>query len=165
MTTWWGVLAVVNAGVTLFGATIYLGTLWVVELFLRPTWSSLTLDSVEVRFTMPIKAATTFFRAAVIPLLVSGLLLVWSSWGNPAATVCAVVALACYVAIALWFQFVMLPINTAVMAGTAATDDELREQIHKWASMNVARFWMAAGYWLASAGFLVTTGQLWEALS
>ena len=46
-------LLVLNTLYFLFGATLYMGTMWVLRLFLYPTWRSLTPENVDVHFGIP----------------------------------------------------------------------------------------------------------------
>ena len=70
------VLLLVNALYFLFGATMYMGTMWVLRFFLYPTWRSLTRDSVGTHFGIPTLEATKFFTYVVPLMFVNGIVLV-----------------------------------------------------------------------------------------
>lgn len=158
-------LALANAGLTAFGASLYMGLMLVVRFFLRPAWKSLTVDTVEVFFGIPIVAATRFFRFMFIPYLLSSALLVWTGWGHAAAVVCAIVAAACYLTLALWFQLRMLPVNTRLLSGDVTDNGELQPLFARWNALNEVRVVVSCIYWLAALGFLVSAHHIWEGLS
>ena len=49
----------------LLGATIYLGVLTTLRLFLYPSWTTLRPDTTQDHFTAPTEAATRFFLIAI----------------------------------------------------------------------------------------------------
>lgn len=158
-------LALANAGLSAFGASLYMGLMLVVRCFLRPAWNSLSVDTVGVFFGIPIVAATRFFRVMFIPYLLSSALLVWTGWGHGAAVVCATVAAACYLTLALWFQLRMLPVNTRLLSGDVTDNGELQQLFARWNALNEVRVGVSCIYWLAALGFLVSADHLWEGLT
>ncbi len=75
-------LLLLNALYFLFGATMYVGTMWVLKFFLYPTWESLDRGNVDMHFGIPTRQATKFFTVVVPPMFISGIILVWSEWGT-----------------------------------------------------------------------------------
>ena len=65
-------LLLVNAVYFLFGASMYMGTMWVLRFFLYPTWRSLTPDNVGEHFGVPTILATKFFKRNDAPFGVAG---------------------------------------------------------------------------------------------
>ncbi|WP_449373129.1 hypothetical protein [Arthrobacter psychrolactophilus] len=158
-------LALVNAVFTASAASLYMGLMIVVRYFLKPAWAQLTPDTVKGYFGLPILKATRFFRIMFLPYLISSVLLIFSGWGEPVAVVCAWVAAACYLVMALWFQFKMLPVNTRLLSGHVGSTQELHQLLARWQTLNELRVVVSILYWLASIGFLVASGHLWEGLS
>lgn len=158
-------LALANATLTAFGASLYMGLMLVVRFFLRPAWKSITVDTVGTFFGIPIIAATRFFRIMFVPYLLSSALLIWTGWGHPAAAVCACLAAACYLTLALWFQLRMLPVNTRLLSGEVSDNAELQPLFSRWNSLNEVRVVVSCIYWLSVLGFLVSARHVWEGLS
>ena len=59
------VLLTINHVYWLLGATIYLGVLTTLRLFLYPSWTTLRPDTTQDHFTAPTEAATRFFLIAI----------------------------------------------------------------------------------------------------
>lgn len=76
------ILLLINALYFLFGATMYMGTMWVLRFFLYPTWRVLTPENVDDHFGVPTTLATRFFTFVVPPMFLSGIVLVWSERGR-----------------------------------------------------------------------------------
>ncbi len=158
-------LALANAGLTAFGASLYMGLMLVVRFFLRPAWSALTTETLGTFFGIPIVAATRFFRIMFVPYLLSSALLVWTGWGHAAAAACAIVAAACYLTLALWFQLRMLPLNQRLLSGEIFDNTELQPLLARWNSLNEVRVVVSCVYWLAALGFLAGAHHVWDGLS
>src|SRR4029453_2061723 len=75
-------LLLLNALYFLFGATMYVGTMWVLKFFLYPTWESLDRGNVDMHFGIPTRQATKFFTVVVPPMFISGIILAWTEWGT-----------------------------------------------------------------------------------
>ncbi|MGP0222648.1 hypothetical protein [Paenarthrobacter sp. NCHU4564] len=154
-------LLLANALYFLFGATMYVGTMWVLKLFLYPTWHGLSRDNVDTYFGIPTRAATRFFTAVVPLMFISGGILVWSEWG----TLRLVPAIICLVGIVVltWVgQGLIIPINVRIRGGDFADDTELRSLLKRWMLLNDIRFYVSTLTWAAIVWLLVDRGKLWE---
>ncbi|WP_426006601.1 hypothetical protein ACPFL9_06825 [Paenarthrobacter sp. NyZ202] len=154
-------LLLANALYFLFGATMYVGTMWVLKLFLYPTWHGLSRDNVDTYFGIPTHAATRFFTAVVPLMFISGGILVWSEWG----TLRLVPAIICLVGIVVltWVgQGLIIPINVRIRGGDFADDTELRSLLKRWMLLNDIRFYVSTLTWAAIVWLLVDRGKLWE---
>ena len=157
-------LLLINALYFLFGATMYVGTMWVLKLFLYPTWHGLSRDNVDTYFGIPTRAATKFFTAIVPIMFISGGILVWSEWG----TIRLIPAIICLVGIITltWVgQGIIIPINVRIRGGDFADDTELRALLKRWMTLNDIRFYVSTLTWAAIVWLLVDRGRLWEAFA
>ncbi|MEU6546371.1 anthrone oxygenase family protein [Streptomyces sp. NPDC046859] len=157
-------LLLVNALYFLFGATMYMGTMWVLRLFLYPTWRALTPDNVDVHFGVPTRLATRFFTVVVPLMLISGIVLVWSEWGSWYV----VLATVCMVGIALitWFgQGIIVPVNKRIQGGRFDGQAGLTRLLVRWMRLNDIRFVFATVTWAAIVWYIAAKGDLWGALS
>jgi len=159
-----GWLLLVTALYFLFGATMYMGTMWVLKFFLYPTWRGLTPDTEPVHFAIPTLAATRFFTVIVPLMLVAGGVLVVSEWGDPRvwfswACVAGIIFLT-YVG-----QALIIPINKKIRAGSYDGVDGLRALLRRWMWLNDLRFYGSTVLWLVIVAYIVDKGQLAAAFS
>lgn len=148
----------------LFGATMYVGTMWVLKWFLFPTWHGLTRDNVAVHFGVPTRRATTFFTVVVPPMFVAAIVLVVTEWG----TGWVWFGVACLVGIfVLTFvgQGIIIPINRRIRGGQFADDAELARLLRRWMVLNDVRFYGSTATWLAITTYVVARGDLLGALT
>lgn len=148
----------------LFGATMYMGTMWVLKFFLYPTWESLNRGNVDMHFGIPTRQATKFFTWVVPPLCVSGIILVWTEWGTVRIIPAALCLLGIMVVVVVG-QAMIVPVNIRIQAGDFADDAELRSLLLRWMLLNDIRFYLATLTWLAIVWLLVVKGRLWEAFA
>ncbi|MDH6484162.1 hypothetical protein [Streptomyces sp. SAI-127] len=157
-------LLLVNALYFLFGATMYMGTMWVLRLFLYPTWRALTPENVDVHFGVPTTLATRFFTVVVPLMFISGIVLVWSEWGSWYVVLAAV----CLVGIALltWVgQGIIIPVNKRIRGGQFDGQAGLTPLLGRWMRLNDIRFVGATVTWAAIVWYIAAKGDLWGALS
>lgn len=146
----------------LFGATMYMGTMWVLKLFLYPTWRALTRENVGIHFGVPTLRATAFFTGVVPPMFLAAVVLVVAEWGTGLVWW----ALVCLLGIVMLTgvgQLLIIPVNKDVRGGRYADDEGLRALLKRWMLFNDIRFWGSTVTWVASVGYLVMKTQMWQA--
>lgn len=147
-----------------FGASLYMGTMWTLRLFLFPTWRSLTPDQVEAHFGTPTRLATVFFTWIVPVMFLAAIWLTVAEWG----TVLVWFGVGCLVGIfVLTFvgQGLIIPINKRVRSGEVTDVAELQELLRRWMALNSVRFYGATATWAVVIGYLVVRGDLVGALT
>ena len=159
-----GWLLLVNALYFLFGATIYMGTMWVLRFFLYPTWRGLTPETEPVHFGIPTLAATRFFTFVVPPMMLSGVILVVSEWGTDRVWL-AWLCVAGIIFLTFIGQVLIIPINKRIRGADYADVDELRALLLRWMLLNDLRFYGSTVLWLVVVAYLVVKGSLWEAFT
>jgi hypothetical protein len=152
-------LLLVNALYFLFGATMYIGTMWVLKWFLYPTWETLTPDNVNDHFGTPTIRATKFFPVVVPPMFVSGAVLVWSEWGEP-EVVLAAVCLAGILLLTYVGQQIIIPVNKRVRGGEFDGPEGLTVLLKRWMFLNDIRFYGSTVTWVAIVWYIVAKGDL-----
>ena len=156
-------LLLVNALYFLFGATMYMGTMWVLRLFLYPTWRTLTPDNVDQHFRAPITAATKFFTIVVPPMLLTAVVLVISEWGNPLVWLCAVCLIGT-ILLGLVIRASIVKVNKKIDGGDYDGPAGLTPLLMRWMQLNNIRFVISTVTWAAIVAYLVAKGDLLEAL-
>lgn len=151
-----------NALYFLFGATMYVGTMWVLKFFLYPTWTALDRDSVGTHFGIPTRRATSFFTGVVPPMFISGIVLVATEISSPLVWL-AIVCLAGITFLTGVGQVLIIPINKRVRSGDFADTDELRSLLRRWMLYNDLRFYGSTVTWIASVWYIVAKARTWEA--
>jgi uncharacterized membrane protein len=159
-----GTLLLVNAVYFLFGATMYMGTMWVLRFFLYPTWRGLTPDNVGEHFGVPTIIATKFFTVVVPPMFLSGIVLVVSEWGDPLVWVSAV-CLVGIVVLTYVGQQLIIPVNKKIRGGEFDGPAGLTPLLMKWMQLNNIRFVVSTITWAAIVWYVVAKPDLHEALS
>lgn len=157
-------LLLLNALYFLFGATMYVGTMWVLKFFLYPTWRSLDRGNVDMHFGIPTRQATKFFTGVVPLMFVSAGIMVWAEWGT-VRLIPAILCLVGIIALTVVGQGLIIPINVRVRGGDFADDDELHTLLIRWMLLNDIRFYVSTLTWLAIVWLLVDKGTLWEAFA
>ena len=148
----------------LFGATMYVGTMWVLKWFLFPTWHGLTRANVAVHFGIPTRRATTFFTVVVPLMFVAAIVMIVTEWG----TRWVWFGVACLVGVfVLTFvgQLIIIPINRRVRGGQFADDAELVGLLRRWMVLNDVRFYGSTLTWVAIVWYVVARGDLLGALT
>lgn len=152
-------LLLVNALYFLFGATMYVGTMWVLRFFLYPTWTTLTPDNVDDHFGVPTTLATQFFTVVVPPMFLSGGILVWSEWGDR-MVILAGVCLAGILLLTFVGQRIIVPVNKRVRAGQYDGPAGLTTLLERWMFLNDIRFYASSITWAAIVWYVVAKGDL-----
>lgn len=156
MTEW---LLLANALYFLFGATMYVGTMWVLRFFLYPTWTALTPENVDHHFGVPTTLATKFFTVVVPPMFLSGAILVWSEWGDP-LVVLAAICLGGIVLLTYVGQQIIIPVNKKVRGGDFDGQAGLSTLLKRWMFLNNIRFYGSTVTWVAIVWYIVAKGDL-----
>ena len=161
-----GWLLLVNALYFLFGATMYMGTMWVLRFFLYPTWRVLTPDNVAQHFGVPTILATKFFTIVVPPMFLSGIVLVVTEWGDWSPLVwLAAVCLVGIVVLTYVGQQIIIPVNKKIRGGEFDGPAGLTPLLMRWMQLNNIRFVVSTITWAAIVWYVVAKGDLLEALS
>jgi Domain of unknown function (DUF1772) len=158
------VLLLINALYFLFGATMYMGTMWVLRFFLYPTWQTLTPENVDDHFGIPTTLATRFFTVVVPLMFLSGIVLVWSEWGAWYLSLAAVCLLGIIV-LTYVGQRLIIPINKKIRGGDFSGATGLTPLLKRWMMLNDIRFVGATITWVAIVWYLVARGGLPEVLA
>ncbi|WP_028048664.1 DUF1772 domain-containing protein [Cellulomonas sp. URHD0024] len=148
----------------LFGASLYMGTMWVLKLFLFPTWTGLTRDNVAIYFGIPTRRATKFFTVVVPIMFVASIVLVVVEWGTSYVWF----GVGCLIGIFLLTfvgQGLIIPINKRIRSGDFADDTELRHLLKRWMTLNDVRFYSSTATWIVIVGYVVARGDLLGALT
>jgi uncharacterized membrane protein len=157
-------LLLVNTLYFLFGATMYMGTMWVLRFFLYPTWRALTPENVDAHFGVPTTLATKFFTVVVPVMFLSGIVLVWSEWGSWYVVLSAVCLLG--IVMLTWVgQRLIIPVNKRVRGGEFDGEASLTPLLLRWMRLNDVRFAGATVTWLAIVWYIAAKGDLLAALS
>lgn len=156
-------LLLANAVYFLFGATMYVGTMWVLRLFLYPTWTALSPDNVMQHFGVPTIRATRFFTVVVPPMFLSGVILVVTEWGEGLLWL-TVVCLLGIVLLTYVGQQLIIPVNKRIRGGHYDGESELRGLLGRWMRLNDIRFWGSTVTWAAIVAYLVAKPDLLGAL-
>jgi hypothetical protein len=156
-------LLLLNAVYFLFGATMYMGTMWVLRFFLYPTWEALTPDNVYQHFGVPTILATRFFTVVVPPMFLAGVVLVVSEWGDPLVWVAAG-CLAGIILLTYVGQALIIPVNKKIRGGEYDGPAGLTPLLMRWMRLNDIRFVGSTVTWAAIVWYLVAKPDLLEAL-
>ncbi|MDH6236029.1 DUF1772 domain-containing protein [Cryobacterium sp. CG_9.6] len=155
--TGWPLL--ISALYFLFGASMYMGTMWVLKFFLYPTWRGLTPETEAVHFAIPTLAATRFFTIVVPVMFVAGAVIVVSEWGSSRVWF-AWLCVAGIIFLTYVGQGIIIPINKKIRAGEYADVEGLRALLRRWMWLNDLRFYGSTAMWLVIVAYLVDKGQL-----
>jgi uncharacterized membrane protein len=159
------VLLLVNALYFLFGATMYMGTMWVLRFFLYPTWQVLTPENVYQHFGVPTIIATKFFTVVVPPMFLSGIVLVvseWGEWDHPLVWL-AMVCLAGIVLLTYVGQQIIIPVNKKIRGGEYDGPAGLTPLLTRWMQLNNIRFVASTITWAAIVWYIAAKSDLLEA--
>ncbi|MGH2787917.1 MAG: hypothetical protein ACRDJV_08405 [Actinomycetota bacterium] len=156
------VLLVINHVYFLFGATVYVGTMWALRFFFFPSWQSMTIHNVQEHFIVPTRAATRFFTIVVPLMFVSGLIMLITEWGNDEIWPAAVAYLGIIASTFVGYRQI-IPINKKIRAGVDS-QEELIPLLKRWMYLNTLRFYTTTVMWAATVWYLVAKGNLLDAL-
>ncbi|WP_230211138.1 hypothetical protein [Streptomyces kaniharaensis] len=157
-------LLTLNTLYFLFGATLYMGTMWVLRFFLYPTWRSLTPDNVQAHFGVPTILATRFFTVVVPPMFVTAIVLVWQEWGSWYVALSAVCLAG--ITVLTWVgQLNIIPVNKRIRGGQFDGPAGLTALLIRWMRLNDIRFVGSTVTWAAIVWYVAAKGDLAGALS
>ena len=155
-------LLTINHVYWLAGATIYVGVLTTLRLFLYPSWKSLHPQTTHDHFTAPTEAATRFFLLAIPTWMVTAIVMIVSEWGESELwlTIIAFAGLMTTTCVGWWG---IQPINREIKAGV---EDEarLRVLLRKWMRINDLRWAAVIVMWAALCWYFVAKPDLPSAL-
>jgi hypothetical protein len=155
-------LLTINHVYWLAGATIYVGVLTTLRLFLYPSWRTLHPDNVHDHFTLPTEAATRFFLRAIPTWMFVAIVMIVSEWGDWEVWLAILAFLGLMTTTCVgWFG--IQPINREIKAGVhdAARLDVL---LNKWMRINDLRWGAVIVMWGALCCYFVAKPDLPAAL-
>jgi hypothetical protein len=156
------VLLTINDVYWLLGATIYLGVLTTLRLFLYPSWSSLRPETTRDHFTVPTEAATRFFLRAIPTWMFVAIVMIVSEWGESELwpAIIALLGLLTTTCVGWWG---IQPINREIKAGVR-DEEHLRGLLRKWMKINDLRWAAVIVMWGALCWYFVQKPDLPGAL-
>jgi hypothetical protein len=146
----------------LVGATIYVGVLTTLRLFLYPSWKSLRPDTTWDHFTVPTEAATRFFLIAIPTWMVTAIIMIVTEWGEPELWP-AIIAFAGLMTTTAVGWFGIQPINREIKAGVK-DQARLTVLLNKWMKINDLRWAAVIIMWAALCWYFVAKPDLPGAL-
>lgn len=156
------VLLTVNHVYWLAGATVYLGVLTTLRLFLYPGWHALRPETTKDRFTAPTEAATRFFLIAIPTWLLTAVVMIVSEWGEPEIWLAVVAFLGLMTTTCVGWWGIQ-PINREIKAG-AIDPQRLTVLLRKWMKINDLRWIAVIVMWGALCAYFVIKPDLPGAL-
>jgi hypothetical protein len=156
------VLLTVNHVYWLAGATIYVGVLLTLRMFLYQGWRTLRRETMADQFTAPTERATWFFLRAIPTWLFVGLVMIVTEWGED-EIVPAVVAYLGLLTTTVVGWFGIQPINRRIRKGDY-DDAGLRELLGRWMRINDLRLAAVVVMWGAIVWYFVQKPDLPSAL-
>jgi hypothetical protein len=156
-------LLTANAVYFLFGATIYCGVMWALHFFFYPSWTGMTVDTVQEHFVVPTSAATRFFLVVVPIMFFSGLVLIATEWANGGAFAAVIIAFLgiCASTYVGWIH--IIPINRRIKAGVA-DQAHLVPLLKRWMFLNDVRLVTVTIMWGAIVWYFIAKGDFIDAL-
>lgn len=157
-----GTLLTIDAVYLLAGATVYVGVLTTLRLFLYPTWTDVRPDNLQQRFSQPVEAATRFFTVAIPTWMAAAIVLIVAEWGE--STVWPpILALAMLLTTAIMTVVVIRPINLTLKAGVADLA-EMTALLQRWMKINNIRWGVVIVFWCSVVWYFVEKPDLPAAL-
>lgn len=156
------VLLTINHVYWLVGATIYVGVLTTLRLFLYPSWTSLRPDTTRDQFTAPTEAATRFFLIAIPTWLFASVVMIVSEWGDAEMWLAVVAFLGLMTTTCVGWWGIQ-PINREIKAGVS-DEARLRVLLRKWMRVNDLRWAAVIVMWTALCWYFVAKPDLPAAL-
>jgi len=154
-------LLTINDVYLLTGAAMYFGTITMVKLFLVPNWGTLRPQTVHDQFTLPIAAATRFFKIFVPTWLLAALVIVVTDWGESTVWP-ASIALLGMLASGLLTTRVIFPVNNQINAESDPA--RLNALLARWIKLNDARWACVIVMWAGLCWYFVQKPDLPGAL-
>ena len=156
------VLLTINHVYLLVGATIYVGVLTTLRLFLYPGWDRLRPENMHDQFSAPIALAVRFFVIAIPTWMVANIILIVSEWGEPEVWL-AVLAFLGLMGGSAVFWWGIRPINKEIAAGID-DPEQLTTVLRKWMKINNLRWLSVIVFWAATAAYFVAKPDLPSAI-
>jgi len=156
-----------NHGYYFWGTSIYVGLLWALHFIFYPSWKSITPDSVQEHFMVPVNAATAFFTIVVPVMLLSGLVMICSEWKNGKK----ITTIAAYLSLLLMMivgYFLIKPINDAVaksIADKTLDSPHLAAQLADWMFYNDLRLVIMTAMWMILLYYFYKKNDLYHSLA
>ena len=155
-------LLTINHVYWLLGATVYLGVLTTLRLFLYPSWGTLRTTTTQDHFTAPTEAATRFFLIAIPTWMFTSIVMIVSEWGEPEVWLAIVAFLGLMTTTCVgWFG--IQPINREIKAGVE-DEGRLTELLKRWMRINDLRWAAVIVMWGALCWYFVAKPDLPGAL-
>jgi hypothetical protein len=126
--------------------SMYFGTGWSLVLFSFPGASELTPGNYYAQFVPQVTAATVFFRAMTIVMMICCIILVIEEWHSRLKWYGVSIFLAIILATALTIVYIF-PYNRSMEAGISS-QQELRSVLTKWMRLNIIRVSIWTVQWL-----------------
>ena len=137
----------------LLGATVYLGVLLTLRLFLYPGWRTLRRETMADQFTAPTGQATRFFLRAIPTWMFVGIVMIVTEWGEP-ELIPASLAFAGLMTTTVVGWFGIQPINRRIRAGDY-DDEGLHALLRRWMKINDLRLVAVAVMWASVCWYFV----------
>jgi uncharacterized membrane protein len=162
-------LLAINHGYYFFGTSIYVGLLWSLHFIFYPSWSSITPESIQAHFMVPINAATDFFTILVPIMLLAGLVMIYMEWQTkqkwPAILAYASLLLMMMVVVG---YFLIRPINEEIVANIEASTLQatvLKGLLDSWMFYNDLRAVIMTSMWLIILYYFFSKGDITSKLT
>lgn len=156
------ILLTINDVYWLVGATIYVGVLTTLRLFLYPSWTTLRPETTHDHFTLPTEAATRFFLIAIPTWIFVAIVMIVSEWGETTIWP-PIIAFLGLMTTTLVGWFGIQPINREIKAGVS-DEARLRELLQRWMKINDLRWAAVIVMWCALCWYFVDKPDLPGAL-
>lgn len=156
------ILLTINDVYWLVGATIYVGVLTTLRLFLYPSWTTLRPETTHDHFTLPTEAATRFFLIAIPTWIFVAIVMIVSEWGETTIWP-PIIAFLGLMTTTLVGWFGIQPINREIKAGVS-DEARLRELLQRWMKINDLRWAAVIIMWAALCAYFVIKPDLPSAL-
>ncbi len=160
-------LLAINHGYYFFGTSIYVGLLWSLHFIFYPSWSTITPESIQAHFMVPINAATDFFTILVPIMLLAGLVMVYMEWHTKQKWL-AILAYASLLLMMVVGYFLIRPINEVIAANIEASTLQaaaLKDQLESWMFYNDLRAVIMTTMWLIILYYFFSKGDLTNKLT
>jgi small-conductance mechanosensitive channel len=156
------VLLTINHVYWLVGATIYVGVLLTLRLFLYPGWHTLRPETTKDQFTAPTERATWFFLRAIPTWMFVAIVMIVTEWNDDELWL-AIVAFLGLITTTCVGWFGIQPINREIQAGVQ-DEQRLTELLRKWMKINDLRLAAVVIMWAALCWYFVQKPDLPGAL-
>jgi hypothetical protein len=144
------VLLTINHVYWLLGATVCLGMLLTLRLYLYPGWRTLRRETMADQFTAPTEQATRFFLRAIPTWMFVAIV---TEWAEP-ELIPAILAFAGLMTTTVVSWFGIQPINRRIRARDY-DDEGLRALLRRWMKINDLRLVAVAVMWASVCWYFV----------